>query len=187
MTALGLNDTVTVDTTNGALTSYVLDSDIRSWNIGLTGAQNNSVTLGTTGQIVVFGAGNDTVTGGVGGDTITGGAGSDSILAGPGNDTIVFNSLTGSDTITGYLVANDSIELSKAVFTGLGVVGTLSADEFASGAFSVAQDATDRIIYNTGTGQLYYDVDGSGGTAAVLIGTFTGTPTVDVNEFSIIA
>jgi Ca2+-binding RTX toxin-like protein len=43
----------------------------------------------------------------------------------------------------------------------------LSATKFAANASGAAQDADDRIIYDTGTGKLFYDFDGSGAGAAV--------------------
>lgn len=136
---------------------------------------------------ILGGDGDDVIIAGAGNDTVAGGAGADVISLGAGNDVLVFNSLTGADTITDYVVADDSIQLSKATFTGLGVVGALSATEFESGAgLNAAQTAAGRIVYNTTTGQLYYDADGSGAGAAVLIGTFTGAPTLVVGEFSII-
>ena len=61
--------------------------------------------------------------------------------------------------------------MSKATFTAIsGAVGGLSANQFWSGPGVVAgHDADDRIIYNTTTGALYYDADGSGSGTAVQI------------------
>lgn len=138
-------------------------------------------------------AGNDTITASSLGSTVDGGEGSDTInlaAVGTGTDKIVFNSLVGTDTIAGYNVANDSIELSKAIFTGLGPIGTLGAAEFLSGANTVAAtDGLQRIIVDTTTGAVRYDADGNGAGVAVLIGTFTtvtGGPLV-VSEFAIVA
>jgi serralysin len=122
-------------------------------------------------------------------NTITGGAGADRITLGSGRDTLVFNSLSGADIIADYVVADDSIQLSAAVFTTLGSVGALAATSFESGAgLKAAATAAGRVVYDTSTGNLYYDADGSGSAvAAVLVGTFTNAPTLVAGEFSIIA
>ena len=181
MTASGLDDTVTVNTTNGALTAYTLDADIHNWNIGLTGAQDNLVTLSATGlngQVVVLGAGND---------TITGSSGSDTISTGAGIDRIYFNSLTGTDTIADYNVANDTIYISGTVFTAWGASrGVLNSNDFVSGVgvtATSAVDGSDYILYNTSNGNLWYDVDGSGVQEALLIGIITSAPALTTADF----
>ena len=146
----------------------------------LYGFSGNDEFIGSSSQDYIFGGG--------GNDTIDGGTGDDVIYGEAGSDIFVFNSATGVDTIADYTVADDSIQLSKAVFTGLGVVGSLSSDEFVSGAgLTAAADATDRIVYDTTSGALYYDADGAGGGAAVQIATFTGLPDLLSSEFAIIA
>jgi Ca2+-binding RTX toxin-like protein len=105
-------------------------------------------------------------------DTLTGGA---------GKDIFVFdrvpNASTNKDTITDFNVADDTIRLENAVMTGLGLTtGVLAAGKFHSGSVNVATEVDDRIVYNIGTGALFYDADGTGASAAVqiaLIGTAT--------------
>jgi Ca2+-binding RTX toxin-like protein len=56
------------------------------------------------------------------------------------------------------------------VFKGFAYTGTLHAEDFyAAAGATKAHDATDRLIYNTTTGVLYYDADGLGGVAAVQV------------------
>lgn len=129
----------------------------------------------------------DVLVGGGGADSLTGGPGADVITLGDGSDTLIFDSLTGSDTVMDYSVADDSVQLSKATFAALGAVGALLNAEFYSAVGAAAgADATDRIVYDSASGRLYYDADGSGAIGAVLIGTFIGSPTLTHSEFAII-
>ena len=91
----------------------------------------------------------------------------------------MFNQLTGVDHVTDFTTASDHINLSKATFAALGAVGTLGSTAFYAAADATAGHlATDRVIYNTTTGALYYDADGSGSGAAVQIGVLDGHPTL---------
>jgi Ca2+-binding RTX toxin-like protein len=194
--AAGATATVTVSAayTAGVGTTNLGTANLTSAGFGVNlgavigGTTGFSITNSGAAATLVGSAFGDTITGGAGADTITGGAGADTITLGLGADTLVLNNFATADTIADYAVVDDSIQLSKAVFTALGALGTLTAAEFVSGAGTVAgADATDRIAYNLTNGDLYYDADGSGVGAAVLIGTFTGAPALVVTEFTIVA
>ena len=49
-----------------------------------------------------------------------------------------------------------------------------------------ALDSDDRILYNTATGDLLFDVDGNGVTAAVLIARLTSVPALTAVDFWVI-
>ena len=109
------------------------------------------------------------------------------------NDTFLFNTALSAtlnkDTITDFNVIADTMRLEN---TGVGlfdalVLGTLSAAAFAKGAgFVSGRDATDRIVYNTTTGDLYYDKDGLGGAAAIKFATLTAHPVITNADFFVI-
>ena len=86
----------------------------------------------------------------------------------------------------------DKIRLDDDVFTAFKATLTtlVTADQFVSGAgLTGAQDATDRLIYDTDTGALYYDADGVGGASAVqiaLLGASTH-PGLTAGDFVIVA
>ena len=54
----------------------------------------------------------------------------------------------------------------------------------AAGA-TAAHDADDRIIYNSTTGDLYYDWDGAGGNAAQPLATLKGHPTLTAADITV--
>jgi serralysin len=62
--------------------------------------------------------------------------------------------------------------------------GALNPNAFFAGA--AAHDADDPIIYNSATGQLFYDADGNGMGAQVLFATLTGAPVLAAGDFAVI-
>jgi Ca2+-binding RTX toxin-like protein len=122
----------------------------------------------------------NTLNGGLGNDLLDGGAGNDVLTGGAsnGSDIFRFSTALGSanvDTISGgYVVADDTIQLENAVFAKLTATGPLAAAYFVANTTGAAAAADDYITYETDTGILRYDVDGSGAEAAVqfaVIGT----------------
>ena len=86
----------------------------------------------------------------------------------------------------GFGVATDDLlRLDEDVFIAL-AAGNLAADAFRSGA-GAAQDAEDRIVYNSATGNLYYDPDGTGAAAATLFAKLAGAPAITHADFVIVA
>ena len=133
-----------------------------------------------TGVSLVGSAHNDTIYGGwgagTGNDTLTGGAGADT-----------FCMLSGTNTITDFVHGTDILQFSHAKYSA---ITTWGSNEFYAAPGAIAGHiSTDRIVYDTTTGYLYYDADGSGAGAAVLvalIGTTTH-PTLDWQDIQLVA
>ncbi|MDD2368776.1 MAG: hypothetical protein PHQ90_05685, partial [Sulfuricurvum sp.] len=98
------------------------------------------------------------------------------------------NASTNKDTILDFTAVDDTIQLSKAIFTALSAtIGTLDAANFVANSDGTAQDSNDYIVYNTTTGALYYDADGAGGADAVqfaILGSYSH-PTVGNTNFMV--
>ncbi len=75
-----------------------------------------------------------------------------------------------ADRITDFNVAADTIRLDNADFIGL-AGGTLNAAAFVRNTSGNAADASDRIIYESDTGRLFFDSDGTGSAAKVHVAT----------------
>ena len=147
---------------------------------GLTILGNNGINTitGTGFNDTLWGyLGNDVLTGGAGNDLIYGGNGNDSLTGGAGNDGFVFdvmgNTSSNKDTITDFAKTQDILWFSKSVYTAFSALNAntnILSGQFWSGAgVTTAHDTDDRIIYNTTTGILYYDADGTGSSAAVQV------------------
>lgn len=144
---------------------------------GLTGDDGNDSLIG--------GVGDDGLVGGANDDFLEGDAGFDTLTCGSGKDTFFFiNPNADSDTIKDFVSADDSIAVAGSIFGG-GLTGSpdgtpISADQFHLG--SAAADNTDRFIYDTTSGNLFFDVDGTGSTAQVKLRQLTGIPTLDAAD-----
>ena len=133
---------------------------------GVGNALGNTLTGNVAKNVLNGGRGNDVLNGLAGTDTLTGGSGADSFI---------FNTALGSgnvDRVTDFNVLADTIGLENVIFADL-ADGTLAASAFAHNTSGNAADASDRIIYESDTGRLYFDRDGTGAAAKVHFATLT--------------
>ncbi|MDW9899134.1 hypothetical protein GOB10_25855 [Sinorhizobium meliloti] len=150
---------------------------------------NNRITGGAGNDYLSSIGGQDVIKGESGNDTVNGGAGSDILSGGSGNDVFVFTaalSSTNIDRITDFSVPSDSMHLDNAVFTKLTATGGLAASAFAANATGAATDKYDRIIYETDTGKLFYDADGSGSGKAIQFATLSAGLSLTSADFFVI-
>jgi Ca2+-binding RTX toxin-like protein len=151
------------DDTVTAHDDYVLGRNIETLILAEDGGNING-----TGN-----KGNDTLIGNSGDNVLDGGkGGSDSLTGGLGEDTFVLASKPANgvfDTITDFTSGEDLIQLSEKIFKALD--DNTLADDFISydnGSVPVANDGH-HLLYNSDTGALYYDADGSGAKGAMQI------------------
>ncbi|KQT78050.1 hypothetical protein ASG54_03245 [Aureimonas sp. Leaf460] len=109
------------------------------------------------------------------------------MTGGIGKDVYVFDAdLNGSsnvDVITDFNISDDGFELKSSVFRGL-AVGTLQASQFSlDGIFSSGAPG---VFYEAGTGNLYFDADGSGGGSSVQFAKTTSNLAITANHFRIV-
>lgn len=136
---------------------------------------------------------NDTLVGNAGVNIIAGGAGRDTLTGGGGVDIFVYGASTqGGDTITDF-GGNDIFQISASGFGGgleEGIALSMTASTtgvFVSDANPIPTGTSANFLYNTGTGVLSFDRDGTGSNATVVIATLDKVPSLGLNQFTIIA
>ncbi|MBE8991929.1 choice-of-anchor D domain-containing protein, partial [Nostoc sp. LEGE 12450] len=166
---------------------------------------NNIVGFDNSNDVINGQGGNDTINGNSGDDLLRGGAGDDLLIGGKGNDILIggsgvdafvyntnaaFTSATvGIDTIADFNHSNgDKIVLDKTTFSVITSIvgkGFSNASDFQITSLGAVSNAV--IVYNSMTGQLLYNQNGSaagfgtGGQFAQL----TGAPTLTASDFII--
>ena len=153
----------------------------------LASANVENLTFTGTGEFYGHGnAGDNVITGGASNDLLGGGLGADTLIGNAGADSFLFDSALGGgnvDGIQGFVSGSDRVLLDHNVFAALGT-GALAPGAFIVG--TAAGDADDRIIYNSATGQLFYDADGNGAGAAVLFAQLNPGTALTANDFLMI-
>ena len=146
------------------------------------GAFNDRIAGNSANNYLDGRGGNDTVDGGTGNDTLIGGTGSDSFLFSTAPD------LANADQVTGFASGSDKLVLDGAAYAGIGDSGVFFAGDvrFSAHESGAAFDSNDRVLYNTSTGQLWYDADGNGSGAAQLIATLQGAPALAATDIEVI-
>lgn len=154
------------------------------------GNQGNDTLVGTNqGNNNLYGGnGNDILVGGnEGSDILVGSFGSDTLTGSGGENTFDFYSpYLGIDTITDFVVANDTITVSASGFgSGPTPGAAITPDQFVIGL--AASDASNRFIYNPNSGGLFFDTDGVGTTRQVRFASLSTGLTMTSDDIFIIA
>lgn len=159
-----------------------------SSNNTINGLGGNDTIDGFSGNdSLIGGIGNDSLIGGTGNDTLVGGTGFDTLTGGIGLDRFTFNNPNDKlDRITDLSVIDDTIAISRAGFgAGFTVNTSISAAQFAIGL--AATTTSQRFIYNSANGDLFFDSDGLGGTAQVKIAILSSGLALTRNDIFVIA
>jgi Ca2+-binding RTX toxin-like protein len=145
----------------------------------LWGAGGADTVLGGDGNDYLLGhEGADRLRGDLGDDTLSGGNGNDVLTGGDGADSFLFDfapdTFANADRITDFDGSEDVLVFAANIFGTLATAsglpaGLLLASQFHLG--NAAADTGDRLIYQQTSGRLYYDADGSGTDAQVLVAT----------------
>ena len=132
------------------------------------GANVEDMTLTGGAHLDAYGnAASNQLAGNTGNNRLSGGPGSDRLIGRQGNDTFLFDAALGKsniDTVVDFSRKTgdyDKISLDHQVFTAVANTGVLRLAAFAANSTGFATQTDDRIIYETDTGNLYYDADGS--------------------------
>jgi Ca2+-binding RTX toxin-like protein len=129
------------------------------------------------------------IIGNAGANRLDGKGGIDTLRGFGGKDMFVFSSALGAgnvDTIVDFNAAEDRIELHKSVFAALSTTGVLPGAAFWASAGGAAHDDSDRVLYDTATGNLYYDADGNGAGLAIHFATLSGAPSLSAADFVVV-
>lgn len=166
----------------------------------LIGSKGNDIIRGRGGSDKIYGqtdndtlrgdGGRDILSGSAGRDRLDGGLSADKMIGGTGADRFYFttNLNRNIDRIADFAPGQDKIYLSDAIFTEAGPARqALSADAFVTSASGIpALDSSDRIIYDSSNGNLYYDPDGSGSADAIQFARLLNTAAISADDFMIV-
>ncbi len=131
----------------------------------LVGYGGNDTLTGAAGQ--------DEISGGEGADRLNGGAGKDMLSGGRGSDRFIYSDRADAgDTIKGF--GSDDYFVFEGSAFGLGSYqGRLKSERFESSTDHFANNSKVRFIFCTRDDTVWYDADGKGGAAAIMIADLT--------------
>ncbi|MCY1125299.1 M10 family metallopeptidase [Frigidibacter sp. RF13] len=165
---------------------------------GLYANWGDDLVSGMNGNDTIQGGrGSDTLSGGIGNDTLRGGLDADTLTGGSGFDAFVFKDaldVDDIDLITDFNVGEDVIHLGHLVMSAVqavsgplgGGLGLLDSAYFHASSTGQATTATEVILYNTTTGALTYDADGSGGNMGIQFATLTAGLSLTASDFIVV-
>ena len=163
---------------------------------GAAGGRFADWLLGNAADNLFMGrAGNDSMSGGAGNDHLMSEGGNDALTGGSGADEFRFAAPAGTadaDRITDFVPGSDKIVLDGS-FTSYHEEAATTFGDFAPNddrfyaarGATAAHDDTDRVIYDTSSGRLYYDPDGTGPAPVLIMATLQGAPALAATDFTV--
>jgi Ca2+-binding RTX toxin-like protein len=162
----------------GSTFDDLFDASASASTVVLVGDAGNDTLLGGSAADFIYGQSGD--------DLIDGGAGGDVLVGGEGADTFVYESLaeSGLDSIFDFESGIDRLQLTAESF-GLSAGANLTdGTSFISGNDpSVGLYAGPTFLYDTTSGMLSYDADGSGSGEAEAIILLAYQPNLIATDF----
>lgn len=156
----------------------------------LGSSQNDMIRGDAEVNALMGGGGRDSLDGAAENDALTGGAGIDQLTGGLGNDSFRFLSpgecgdvITDFHNVTGD---NDRFQIDADAFGGGLAAGALARADFCARADNLAQDANDRFVFRTTDRTLWFDADGSGAGAAVMVADLQAGATMTAADIQLI-
>ena len=142
---------------------------------------------GTSSDDVISGnAAANVLEGGAGDDVLTGRAGMDTLSGFEGDDTFVFLAVERRhDIVVAFEPGSDTLAFLSAGFGNL-PLGSLAPRRFVADDDPVATRSGPQFLYDTDSGDLLYDADGTGGRQPVMIALLTGTPNLSAADIEIV-
>ena len=152
------NDTSDISAQSGYLGSQI-------WGQGGV----DTITGGAAGDTIYGGAGADVITGGDGQDRMYGGAGADDFKFVNQSEYGANQAASKHDWVYGFTTTSDELKFSGANFTGVANADTITKTTAADGDATLvvragitdSGHANQRFLYNSTTGELFFDADGS--------------------------
>jgi len=139
--------------------------------------------IGSVFDDVLIGDGNaNVIEGGLGEDVLTGGGGSDRFIYRTRSEGVDTLTDFGHDDLIQIVAAN----FDGALNAGFSLDQAGSGGTWVSGASPVASSGAGTFLYNTNTGKLSYDADGSGIGAAVDFLQLSNVPALTANQIEFI-
>ncbi|QAU35553.1 hypothetical protein [Janthinobacterium sp. 17J80-10] len=144
------------------------------------------VNGGAAGDTLIGNAANNRIEGRNGNDTITGAAGNDTLIGGAGNDVFRFvTTADGSDTLSDFTSGTDTIQVVAGNF---GLTAGAAVTLLSGASTPTVSGAGAEFLYNTTSGALFFDRDGTGSTyAATQIATLAGSKTLVAGDIQVVA
>jgi serralysin len=165
-----------IDTVETTTSVFYLRDNVE--NLTFTGIGNFSGIGFSNNNTLTGGTGSDFLSGLDGDDILIGRSGADELLGGVGADQFRYlGGESGYDRIYDFAPGVDRIGLSSAGFARTSTIA------FVSNGAPLANSTNSTFLYNTNTGILSYDADGSGGGSAVQLAQLNTGLTLTVSDF----